>query len=133
MNATPLPTFRALFVRAFGMGMIVFLCAASYLVSTTFAPPVLDFNDDSQDVMSIRESISSTQTDVMQNSGCVYAQGELPTGAVVDPAGDTSWVYTTSSGVITKAFEQLIFDGVLEANEFTKAVDHGMRVGAFCK
>lgn len=71
---------------------------------------------------------------VTKRAGCREAlKGDDISGVVIDPAGKRSWTYTESQTAIAHAFEQKVYDGVLEANEWTKPVDHGMRVAIFCK
>jgi hypothetical protein len=75
-----------------------------------------------------------SQAWVIERAGCVAApEGVFPGSVVVDPAGDRGWTHVTSQAGLGAAFEQLVFDGVLEANEWTQPVDHGMRVGVFCR
>ncbi len=80
-----------------------------------------------------------TQTDVVPSEAdrliekhdCVeVAAGAYPEHAVVtDSEGRTRYVGRVGTG---HAFEQLVFHGVLRANEFTKPVDHGMIVHTTC-
>lgn len=75
-----------------------------------------------------------TQAWVIKKAGCKPATGGvLPTSVVVDPAGPRSWTHVTSDEGIGHAFEQEVFNGTIPANEWTLPVDHGMRVGVFCR
>lgn len=138
MNIIPTP--RSLtFAQTMRRGVLTALASCALLASAVFAVSTLPTNmtfaaPESSAVDHKRDAAAGSQAAVIAKSGCKTApEGVLPSSVVADPAGDRSWTHMTSERALTQAFEQLVFDGVLEGNEFTKSVDHGMRVGVFCK
>ena len=73
-----------------------------------------------------------TQAWAIEKSGCVEAPGGTVGSGVVYTVVGSGWRYGGEDAV-GRAFEQLVYDGVLAANEWTQPVDHGMRVGVFCR
>jgi hypothetical protein len=136
-------TLRATVVRAVCVPTFwIALFASIYLVMTTMAgvsfatinvtavPP-----EQGAGAKSVaNDPAPGSQADVIERAGCETApEGVFPSSVIADPAGSKSWTHMESDKALGHAFEQLVFDGILPANEWTLPVDHGMRVGVFCK
>jgi hypothetical protein len=129
MNRKP-RTFRQMFVRALTPKLIVLLFAFSFV-----APGVLmsDFVQAPDQIADNSAPAEGSQAWAIEQSGCVEAPGgTIGSSVVFDKPLDGKGWRTGGERAVGAAFEQLVFDGVLEANEWTKPVDHGMTVGVFC-
>lgn len=87
----------------------------------------------SEQIMATEDGRAMTEgsaAQVIATSDCVAPEGDLPSSVVVDTPASDGWVHLKSDRAVGRAFEQLVFDGVLEGDN---GVDHDMRVATFCR
>lgn len=132
----PARTFRQTLTRALRLAVINSVLVGAPLAVVAALPVNMTWAAPEHGATASADlpAAKGSQADVIKRAGCKVApEGVFPTSVVADPAGERSWTHITSQRGLGHAFEQLVFDGVLEANEWTQPVDHGMRVGVFCR
>jgi hypothetical protein len=87
-----------------------------------------------EELLDIRPDAEGSQAAAIAGADCVEASGGvIGTRVVFDIPLDGKGWRVGGEAAVGRAFEQLVFDGVLEANEWTQPVNHGMTVGVFCR
>lgn len=74
-----------------------------------------------------------TQAWVVKKNDCVKTKdGEFPSGVVIT-SPNRDWYFVDSDEAIGHVFEQLVFNGTVEENVWTKPVNHHITVGVMCR
>ena len=133
MNRKP-QTFRETIARALIHGVML-MCLAGGGAAVVMAAQVdqpVDFAPFASTDNYGRPHADGSAAKAAEGHDCDLPEGALPGHVVARKAHSDRWEYLGGKAV-HQAFEQMVFDGVLDANEFTQPVDHGMDVSVFCE
>lgn len=137
MNRKPTKTFaqtmRAALIKA------ITCCAmlAAPVIGASMLPTPMQYAAPEHSDTAVADAdlapAKGTQAWVVKKTGCVRTgEGEFPKAVIISTV-NKGWYSVDSDKAIGHVFEQLVFDGVIPANEWTKPVNHGIRVGVMCR
>lgn len=121
--------FRALRI---GVGFGVGFFLMGMLIPTTIVYPEAPSAPNAVEAKDNHDKAVSQATRLSKAKGCVEAKGGVIPTHVIASIGGSAYRYMGDKGV-GMAFEQLVFDGTIKPNEYTKPINHNMRVAIFCK
>jgi hypothetical protein len=131
VNILPRPRTRT-FGQAMRRALLMALTCCALLAAPAIGASLLPIPMDYNATPGHSETGISRAERMVESGRCWVGEAPAEMEGVVPGHVWANGTYRGERGVAA-AFEQLVFDGVLPASEWTQPVDHGLTVNAFCR